>query len=200
MVEITVQFNHIASSPFSIGDRVFFKDLVAIYGNTGLSYGAHLHLSAIDGHTKQIKMLDIEQGLQTVNKDQLYKLLNNTLFGGPYRITTRYLEEGYKEKYSEGLYEHHAVDAVSLDPDSKQVFWSIHSPGFVVNKGYNKYAGNFIVIQYVDDISGHYAEKAIRGIIEAGKMIGYPDGTFRPDEPITRAEYALIETRGKEVK
>lgn len=200
MVEITMQFNHIASSPFSIGDRVFFKDPVAVYGNTGLSSGDHLHVSAIDGHTKQIKMLDIEHDLQHVNKDQLYKFINNNLLNGPYHITTRYLEQGYKEQYGQGLYEHHAVDLVSLDRNLKQVYWPIHSPGIVVNRGYNSQAGNFIVFNYVDDISGHFAEQAIRDIIEAGKMIGYPDGTFRPDEPLTRAEYALIETRGKEVK
>jgi murein DD-endopeptidase MepM/ murein hydrolase activator NlpD len=200
MVEITVQLNHIASSSLELGDRVFFKDPVAVYGNTGKSFGEHLHASAIDGHTNQIKMLDIESGIQHVNKVQLYKFINNHLFKGPYHITTRYLEEGYKEKYGEGLYEHHAVDLVSLDRDSKKVYWPIHSPGIVVNRGFNTQAGNFIVFQYVDDITGHFAEEAIRDIIEEGKMIGYPDGTFKPDKPLTRAEYALIEYRGKEVR
>ena len=44
----------------------------------------------------------------------------------------------------------------------------------------------------VDDITGHWAEKDIRWCIEHGLMKGYPDGSFRPDEPVTRAEMATI--------
>ena len=44
------------------------------------------------------------------------------------------------------------------------------------------------------DISGHWAEGAINAMAEAGAVDGYPDGTFRPDEPVTRAEFAKIIT------
>lgn len=44
----------------------------------------------------------------------------------------------------------------------------------------------------IDDISGHWAEKAIRRCIERGLMRGYPDGSFQPDKPVTRAELAVI--------
>lgn len=40
------------------------------------------------------------------------------------------------------------------------------------------------------DTSGHWAEKAIDEITNAGIMNGFPDGTFRPDEPMTRAQVA----------
>ena len=43
-----------------------------------------------------------------------------------------------------------------------------------------------------DDITGHWAEKAIRRCIERGLMKGYPDGSFQPDKPVTRAELAVI--------
>jgi hypothetical protein len=46
--------------------------------------------------------------------------------------------------------------------------------------------------QPVDDISGHWAENAIRRAISRGLMQGYPDGSFRPDQPVTRAELAVI--------
>ncbi len=42
------------------------------------------------------------------------------------------------------------------------------------------------------DYEGHWAEKAIRWAIKKELMIGRPDGTFRPDEPVTRAELALV--------
>lgn len=43
-----------------------------------------------------------------------------------------------------------------------------------------------------DDITGHWAEKAIRRCMERGLMKGYPDGSFGPDKPVTRAELAVI--------
>ena len=46
--------------------------------------------------------------------------------------------------------------------------------------------------QPVDDVSGHWAEKAIRRCMERGLMKGYPDGSFGPDKPVTRAELAVI--------
>ena len=42
------------------------------------------------------------------------------------------------------------------------------------------------------DVSGHWAEKYIRNLYFAGIMNGYPDGTFKPDAPITRAELAKV--------
>lgn len=44
----------------------------------------------------------------------------------------------------------------------------------------------------VDDVTGHWAERAIRRAISRGIMLGYPDGSFQPDKPVTRAELAVI--------
>ena len=44
----------------------------------------------------------------------------------------------------------------------------------------------------IDDITGHWAEKAIRRCMERGLLKGYPDGSFGPDKPVTRAELAVI--------
>ena len=43
-----------------------------------------------------------------------------------------------------------------------------------------------------DDITGHWAEDNIRWCIEHGLMKGYPDGSFQPDKPVTRAELATV--------
>lgn len=43
-----------------------------------------------------------------------------------------------------------------------------------------------------DDITGHWAEEDIRWCMEHGLMKGYPDGTFQPDKPVTRAELAAV--------
>ena len=44
----------------------------------------------------------------------------------------------------------------------------------------------------VDDITGHWAEDSIRWCVEHGLMKGYPDGSFQPDKPVTRAELAAV--------
>lgn len=42
------------------------------------------------------------------------------------------------------------------------------------------------------DVKGHWAELAIGREYQAGRINGYPDGTFRPQRHITRAEAATI--------
>lgn len=44
----------------------------------------------------------------------------------------------------------------------------------------------------VDDISGHWAEESVRWCLEHGLLKGYPDGSFGPDKPVTRAELATV--------
>jgi len=44
------------------------------------------------------------------------------------------------------------------------------------------------------DIKGHWAESLIRQAIAEGWAKGYPDGTFQPDKPITRAEAVALIT------
>jgi len=38
--------------------------------------------------------------------------------------------------------------------------------------------------EQIDDWSGHHAAAAIRWGIDTGLIVGYPDGTVRPDEPV----------------
>lgn len=42
------------------------------------------------------------------------------------------------------------------------------------------------------DYEKHWAAKDIDWCIERGLMTGYPDGSFKPDQPVTRAEIAVI--------
>ncbi len=43
-----------------------------------------------------------------------------------------------------------------------------------------------------DDYSTHWAVQDIDWCIERGLLTGYPDGSFKPDQPVTRAEMAVI--------
>lgn len=42
------------------------------------------------------------------------------------------------------------------------------------------------------DYEKHWAAKDIDWCVERGLMTGYPDGSFKPDQPVTRAEMAVI--------
>ena len=42
------------------------------------------------------------------------------------------------------------------------------------------------------DIEGHWAKDTITKWVEAGKASGYEDGTFKPENPITRAEFMVL--------
>ena len=43
-----------------------------------------------------------------------------------------------------------------------------------------------------EDVRNHWAEEAIEWVIEEELMKGYPDGSFQPDKPMTRAEVATV--------
>lgn len=42
------------------------------------------------------------------------------------------------------------------------------------------------------DIEGHWAKSVIEEVVKVGLMNGFPDNTFRPDEPLTRAQAAQM--------
>ena len=193
-MKFTARLTHLDAFRVQTGDRPHYKDEIAVYGNTGFSTGPHLHISVVEGHYEDFTMLGIENGHFKSNEQALYRLVSNTLMNGAYRITTRYLEPGYKKRFSGGQYEHWGVDVVSL-LDTRLLRWSSHSQGRVAKRSYNSMAGNYLVIQYTDDITGHWAEDAMKMMIEQGRMSGYPDGTFKPNGNITRAEYAQAEMK-----
>lgn len=45
------------------------------------------------------------------------------------------------------------------------------------------------------DANGHWAAASIAAAVQAGVVTGYPDGTFQPDRPVTRAEEAAMIVR-----
>ena len=42
------------------------------------------------------------------------------------------------------------------------------------------------------DMKGHWAAASVRVLVGRGILSGFPDGTFRPDLPVTRAEFAKM--------
>lgn len=45
------------------------------------------------------------------------------------------------------------------------------------------------------DIQGHWAQPFIQALLDKNILAGFPDGTFRPNSPVTRAEFSAIVNR-----
>jgi hypothetical protein len=50
-------------------------------------------------------------------------------------------------------------------------------------------APSFAIEPGVSDIKGHWAQDVIKTWLDQGRISGYPEGTFRPDQSVTRAEF-----------
>ena len=50
-------------------------------------------------------------------------------------------------------------------------------------------------VAFPDVSDSHWAASQIKILSEQGVIVGYPDGTFRPDENVTRAEFAAMAIR-----
>lgn len=48
---------------------------------------------------------------------------------------------------------------------------------------------------FPDVPANHWAAKQIKDLSQAGVIVGYPDGTFKPDDNVTRAEFACMAIR-----
>ncbi|MGM9651039.1 MAG: S-layer homology domain-containing protein, partial [Faecousia sp.] len=67
-----------------------------------------------------------------------------------------------------------------LNDESRAVYWSQSNP-------------------YSDVTDTSWYNNAVSTMTNAGIVRGYPDGSFRPDQPITRAEFVALATRFSEV-
>ena len=67
-------------------------------------------------------------------------------------------------------------------------------------------AGSSVVTLHIEaapeptDIEDCWAEEAIVALIDEGIITGYPDGTFKPDDPVTRAEFSKMVARAFAVR
>lgn len=73
--------------------------------------------------------------------------------------------------------EDHKAKIVELDFDKILEFWLILP---------------YSVMNFTDISEGHWAYKHIAKCVEKEILLGYPDGTFKPDKEMTRAEMAAI--------
>jgi N-acetylmuramoyl-L-alanine amidase len=96
---------------------------------------------------------------------------------------------------TENLFIDNANDAEKLKSDQflQQIAYG-HVIGLEKAFGLKKKGGQITVQKDTvkDDITGHWAEQSIRKAMKAGVIRGHADGRFGPDEPVTRAQLAVI--------
>lgn len=54
------------------------------------------------------------------------------------------------------------------------------------------YLADMIAMPEVSEWEDHWAAASIRKMLASGAMVGFEDGTFRPDDPVTRGELAAV--------
>jgi hypothetical protein len=69
---------------------------------------------------------------------------------------------------------------------------SNNDTGSNTNTDNNNNSGNNDSSIVLTDITGHWAEANINRLVKSGVISGYPDGTFKPDNSISRAEFVSI--------
>jgi PKD repeat protein len=53
----------------------------------------------------------------------------------------------------------------------------------------------YVIVKFHDVTEKHWADKEITACIQAGIVNGYPDGNYRPEEPVSRAQMAAFVSR-----
>lgn len=122
-------------------------------------------------------------------KEAVDYLAGNLLLNDRYRFA----KTNYEERMKKGW---------SYERASKEYLFDIANAGYIHLGGeyYRNKVGTIMddldLYQFDDrklkDITGHWAEQQILFLTEKGWLSGYPDGTYKPNQPITRAQAAAI--------
>ena len=143
----TVRYAHLKHlPPHDIGDVLSFGDVVGIMGNTGASYGAHLHIDCVRGLQKDPwKLIDMENYKVTPDFKQLNYFIDSDLFKGDYKITTHVASIPYQKSLGKL---HLAYDVIPLKSSKNTIYYNRTRPGTVVAKGTHSGYGNYIHISF----------------------------------------------------
>lgn len=137
---------------------------------------------------KEGKMVSAVYEIIKDHKEELLKEFAVTI---PFQLEEEDKYEVDLYVYSEEKAEWTPLEELAIDWNEKTV------------SGKTKETGKFAVIAkekrldevYFKDIAGHWAEKEIQALTAKGLIKGYPDETFKPEQPITRAEFVAMVVR-----
>lgn len=140
----TVRYAHLKNKPLlSIGDKVSYGDPIAVIGNTGKSYGIHLHIDLCEGNINYIWQQKDAFIKIIPNYKELNYFIDGDLFKSNYKISTYICEFEYMNKY--GIL-HHGYDLYPLK--GNLVYWNRNFQGTVIYNNFDKGYGNTVMICY----------------------------------------------------
>jgi N-acetylmuramoyl-L-alanine amidase len=133
---------------------------------------------------------------QNVIHQEILKAIGNVTDRGKKRANYAVLRETKMPAIlTENLFIDNPNDADKLKSDQflKQIAYG-HVQGIVKAFGLKKKGGKATMqkVSVKDDVAGHWAEQSIRKAMKAGIIKGHSNGQFKPDEPVTRAQLAVI--------
>ena len=104
----------------------------------------------------------------------------------------RYIAADVKRIYGQALPldEQHVIGHFQVDPVRKPNCPGLKFPWARLYQELKEGGEGEMMGKYSDVPSNHWAAEAIKAVAGAGIMSGYPDGTFRPEQTVTRAELA----------
>lgn len=175
----------IAKEDLQMGDLVYFEDTYKEgISHVGIYIGENEFISATNSGVK------------------IYSL-DNSYWQPKYVGAKRVIEPQDLIEYTDFSEEHYAFDAVQ-NLSSQEVISGYTDGSFrpdaAVTRGQAatminrvlKYVPKNSDVSYTDVTSGHIFATDIAAIKELGIINGFKDGTFRPDETMTRAQMAVI--------
>lgn len=146
----TVRFCHLAHRPdHKIGDVLQLGDVVGKMGNTGQSFGAHLHIDCVEGEANWLyKLHNMETGNPKPAPKQLNYFIDNELFDTTIKITTYYCDPEYFTRY-EKMHFGYDVIPKNRNEDFFEIMWNRSMPGTVISTGYAAESyGHYIYIKF----------------------------------------------------
>lgn len=158
----SVIFAHLSRIDVKDGQKIKKGDVIGIMGNTGYSFGNHLHVSVVKGrHTAPWYRSDFDSGRAIPLEKETLAFKTNDLFRYDGKLEPAYLsanadgsENGFWHKRSSGF--HYALDLVTNESYRGKVpgiLWNQSENGVVTAIGndsrYTSYGyGNYVVVTY----------------------------------------------------
>ncbi|MFL0583981.1 S-layer homology domain-containing protein [Solibacillus silvestris] len=137
---------------------------------------------------------------ESKRRDNWYRAFTSYKEAVDYLAGNLLLNERYR--FAKTNYEERMKKGWSYERASKEYLYDIANAGYIHLGGeyYRNKVGSIMdeydLYQYDDrklkDIDGHWAEEQILFLTEKGWISGYPDGTYKPNHSITRAQAAAI--------
>lgn len=199
----------------SRGGIIKIEDIMLIFPANAVSEDIKVTIKKmrkdkIPSVSSRFKLLGTAYEITTDKKDIEFKK--------PVTITLSFdQDEVDKEKYDVGIYScgsderWEILDQVKANLDSGKASGSVNH--FSIFAVFRTEKGEIAVVEEqpvqdvltpvksgLNDIANHWAEQFISQLVEMGAVSGYPDGTFKPDNTITRAEFATMLVKAFKIK